>query len=115
MVWGDEWESRIKRVITKDCKLFLPLISSHTQARSEGVFRREWTWAVERDEGIQGKRFILPLIIDEQTAAVKGDGLLVPERFLAKHFEYAISGEIPESLRQLLVEEIRNIRREGGA
>ena len=44
---GDAWDQKIRRQI-RECALFMPIISSHTQARHEGYFRREWKQAVER-------------------------------------------------------------------
>ena len=38
---GDEWDRRIRRQI-RDCALFVPIISKHSQARPEGYFRLEW-------------------------------------------------------------------------
>ena len=41
---GDAWDSKIKRQI-RECALFLPVISAHTQERSKGYLRREWNLA----------------------------------------------------------------------
>src|ERR1700678_4042718 len=74
---GDEWDAKIRRQI-KDCLLFLPIISSATQARHEGYFRIEWDLAAERARGIaSGVPFILPIVIDETREA----DALVPDRF----------------------------------
>jgi len=35
---GDAWDQKIRRQI-KECALFMPIISSRTQARGEGYFR----------------------------------------------------------------------------
>ena len=35
---GDAWDSQIKKQI-HDCALFIPVISAHTNARTEGYFR----------------------------------------------------------------------------
>ncbi len=37
---GDIWDQKIRREI-RDCALFIPIISQHTQERLEGYFRRE--------------------------------------------------------------------------
>lgn len=108
--WGDDWEISIKRGINSSM-LFIPLISSNTEQRDEGVFRKEWGWACDRDQGIQGRRYILPLIIDETTANSSVDDLLVHECIRAKQFKMAIGGELNEELRKLLVDEVRNMRR----
>ena len=44
---GDAWDQEIRRQI-RDCALFIPIISSNTQARLEGYFRREWKLAAAR-------------------------------------------------------------------
>jgi hypothetical protein len=44
---GDAWDRRIREQI-HNCRLFMPLISAHTEGRDEGYFRREWRLAVER-------------------------------------------------------------------
>ena len=52
---GDAWDSQIKKQI-HDCALFVPLISAHTNARTEGYFRREWNLATRRLENIARRR-----------------------------------------------------------
>ena len=37
---GDAWDQSIRRQI-RECTLFIAVISAHTEARSEGYFRRE--------------------------------------------------------------------------
>jgi len=44
---GDAWDQLIRRRI-RECALFVPVISSHTQSRLEGYFRLEWKLAIER-------------------------------------------------------------------
>ena len=44
---GDVWDRQIRQQI-HDCRLFIALISAHTEARDEGYFRREWRLAIER-------------------------------------------------------------------
>lgn len=107
---GDDWAREIKRHIAKDCKLFFPLISSNTERRPEGYFRREWEWAATRDEGIQGRKFIMPLLIDSEAATKVVDDLSIPDRFRSKHAEPAIGGHLSEELRAQLKKEIRGIR-----
>ncbi len=45
---GDAWDQKIRHQI-RDCALFVPIISAHTQARPEGYFRLEWKLAVDRN------------------------------------------------------------------
>jgi TolB-like protein len=62
---GDAWDRHIRDQI-QQCRLFLPLISSHSEARDEGYFRREWRLAVERAGDMDERRaFIVPVVIDD--------------------------------------------------
>ena len=75
---GDSWDAKIKKQI-RECALFLPIVSTHTQERTEGYFRREWLLAVERTRDMaQGVAFIVPVVIDETR---EGDAT-VPEEFM---------------------------------
>ena len=107
---GDDWEHVIHRTISKDCQLFIALISSNTQLRNEGVFRKEWGWAVERDSGIFGKKFILPLFIDSKVTNIPNEQLLVNPRFTELHIEQAIDGTLSEELVTLMKNRVREIR-----
>ena len=64
---GDAWDQKIRRQI-KDCALFVPIISAHTQARPEGYFRLEWKLAVDRSHLMAAeKAFLVPVIVDATT------------------------------------------------
>lgn len=74
---GDAWDQKIREQI-RDCVFFVPLISAHTQSRTEGYFRLEWKLAVDRSHLMASERaFLLPVVIDETPQAEA----LVPERF----------------------------------
>ncbi len=76
---GDAWDQKIRRQI-RECDYFMPIVSSHTEARREGYFRREWRLAVERSLDMADDRtFLLPVVIDDTD---KGSAS-VPEKFLA--------------------------------
>lgn len=61
---GDAWDRRIREQI-HDCRLFIAVISAHTEARDEGYFRREWRLAVERaGDMAEDKAFLVPVAID---------------------------------------------------
>jgi TolB-like protein/Tfp pilus assembly protein PilF len=61
---GDAWDRRIRTQI-HDCRLFIAVISGHTETRDEGYFRREWRLAVERaGDMAEDKTFIVPVAID---------------------------------------------------
>jgi TolB-like protein/Tfp pilus assembly protein PilF len=87
---GDVWETTILERINS-CRLFIPLISANSNARSEGYFRREWNLAVDRTHGMHESRpFLIPIVIDGTSDAEA----LVPERFRRTHWSRFIGGEI---------------------
>jgi TolB-like protein/tetratricopeptide (TPR) repeat protein len=74
---GDAWDRRIRERI-HDCRLFIALISVHTEARDEGYFRREWSLAADRTRDMAYKRaFLVPVVIDGTLER----GASVPEKF----------------------------------
>ena len=74
---GDAWDASIRRQI-KECALFVPIISTTTNARSEGYFRLEWKLAVDRSHLMaEDQAFLLPIVIDATLDA----NARVPERF----------------------------------
>jgi len=75
---GDTWDAKIRGQIGA-CALFLPIISTQTQARAEGYFRREWKLADHRTEDMGRRRaFLVPVCIDD-TKDADAD---VPDSFL---------------------------------
>jgi len=88
---GDAWDAEIRRQI-RDCALFVPIVSKHTETRSEGYFRLEWRLAVERSRLIADDRpFLLPVVVDDTPE----QGARVPDAFLAR--QWTRLGE-PQSL-----------------
>ena len=86
---GDSWDAKIKKQI-RECALFLPLVSAHTEERSEGYFRREWLLAVERTRDMAaGRTFIVPVVIDDTPEA----GTAVPEEFMRYQWTRLTNGE----------------------
>jgi len=76
---GDAWDQKIRKQI-RDCDYFIALVSSRTEARHEGYFRREWRLAVERTlDMADDHTFLLPIVIDDTDQA----SARVPEKFLA--------------------------------
>ena len=74
---GDAWDASIRKQI-KDCALFVPIISSNTQAREEGYFRLEWKLAVDRSHLMaDDKTFFLPVVIDDTS----DPAARVPDKF----------------------------------
>jgi TolB-like protein/Flp pilus assembly protein TadD len=99
---GDAWDQLIRRRI-RECRLFVPVISAHTQSRLEGYFRLEWRLAVERSHLMaDGKAFIVPVTID----AIDERHAEVPEAFRAVQWTH-LPGAAPTPafitrVRQLL-------------
>jgi TolB-like protein len=94
---GDAWDQKIREQI-RECDYFMPLISSQTQARREGYFRREWRLAVERTlDMADDHTFLLPVVIDDTGQA----GARVPERFLAVQWTRAPGGRPTAALEAL--------------
>ena len=76
---GDAWDQNIRDQI-KDCALFVPVVSVHTEARGEGYFRLEWKLADERTHLMaKGVPFLLPVVVD---ATADGEAM-VPDSFRA--------------------------------
>ena len=95
---GDVWDQKIRRQI-KDCALFVAIISTHTQAREEGYFRREWRMAVDRTHDMaENRAFIVPVIVDDTREADAN----VPEQFLKAHCTRLPGGEpTPQFVEQV--------------
>ena len=76
---SDDWENGVRRQV-RECALFVPVVSAHTQARTEGYFRLEWHHAEQRSRLMaRGRAFIVPVSVDGTAEA----GAFVPEAFLA--------------------------------
>ena len=88
---GDSWDRQIRERI-HDCRLFIALISAHTEARDEGSFRREWKLAVDRTQDmLEKKAFLLPVAID----ATPERGAAVPDKFHEVQWTRLSGGEAP--------------------
>jgi TolB-like protein/Flp pilus assembly protein TadD len=99
---GDAWDRRIREQI-HECRLFIALISAHSDARDEGYFRREWRLAVERaGDMAEGKAFLVPVVIDGTTER----GAAVPDKFRELQWTRLPDGETSpafvERVRRLL-------------
>jgi TolB-like protein/Flp pilus assembly protein TadD len=79
---GDAWDRKIRKQI-RECALFLPIVSVHSDARQEGYFRREWRLAVERSGDMaEDKTFVVPVAIDDTSER----SARVPDAF--KHVQW---------------------------
>jgi TolB-like protein/tetratricopeptide (TPR) repeat protein len=81
---GDAWDASIRKQI-KECALFIPIISSNTEAREEGYFRLEWKLAVDRSHLMaDNKAFFFPAILGGVTEAEA----LVPDKFRERQWTH---------------------------
>ena len=88
---GDAWDHKIRQQI-RDCALFIPIVSEHTQARAEGYFRLEWRLAEERTYLMgRARAFVVPVSVDG-TPERDAD---VPESFLKVHWTRLLGGVTP--------------------
>jgi hypothetical protein len=99
---GQSFESEIKQHIANKCSCFVPILSRNTEHRDEGFFRKEWNWAVDREQGIdRGKAFIVPVIVDDTDAkSLKHQDKL--RRFSELHILHLEGGQVtPEFVQRM--------------
>jgi hypothetical protein len=110
---GDRWEEEILTSIRRDIRLFLPVISQHTENREEGYIFKEWREAVERARGIPpgGRTFIVPIVIDVDYDGTPTRYRQVPEAFTVPHWGRAPGGDPDDQLIDALKDAIRETRR----
>jgi hypothetical protein len=99
---GEAWDASIRQQI-RGCAVFLAVISTNTQRRREGYFRREWNLAVERTLGMaHDAPFVLPVVVDDTT---EGEAS-VPDPFLRAQWTRLPHGipstQFVEQVRRLL-------------
>src|SRR6185503_15952354 len=93
---GDAWDASIRKKI-KDCALFVPIISTNTDARSEGYFRLEWKLAVDRSHLMADDHaFLLPVVVDRTADATAR----VPDKFREVQWTHLPGGEAAPSFAQ---------------
>ena len=103
---GDAWDQSIRRQI-RECALFVPVVSAHTDARREGYFRLEWKLAVDRTHSMSERApYLVPIVIDDTSDSAAD----VPDRFRAVQWTRLPAGETPpafvERIQRLLRGEI---------
>lgn len=106
---GDDWQQKIRQAIN-GCYLFLPLLSANTETREEGFFREEWALASERSRRIQGRKFIIPVVVDREYDGNAGRFQLVPDSFPRTHFGHAPDGSLNDDLLKEITRLIRERR-----
>ena len=93
---GDVWDHTIRQQI-HECTLFIPVISAHTDERSEGYFRLEWKLAVDRSHLMADDTpFLFPVVIDDTPDAIAR----VPDKFRAVQWTRLPAGEAPPAFCQ---------------
>ena len=98
---GDSFDNKIYDNIQR-CSLFLPVLSHNTEARTEGFFRREWRYALDREMGIAPDvPFVIPIAIDDTT---RFDTL--PPRFRELHITVLRQGQVTEEF----IDRLKQIR-----
>ena len=110
---GDAWEREILTAIRRTVRLFVPIISASTEREGEGYVFREWRAAEHRSLSIMGRRFIVPVVIDEDYAGDPSRYRRIPDAFWDCDFGHAPAGDLDERLAAMLRHEIRNMRRPG--
>lgn len=108
---GDPWWPVIEQNIAT-CDVFLPVISSNTNRRDEGIFIREWNRALERlrDMDRATARLIHPVIIDDTPeSAVSFSG------FREFHYARAAGGEAKPEFIKALTDIVRERRLKAAA
>ena len=97
---GDDYDRKIQKNIAR-CSYFIPVVSANTERRTEGYFRREWSYAIDRTRNMADDAiFILPMCVDETNAAVAR----VPDKFRALHITPASGGDPPGAFVRRLQE-----------
>ena len=99
---GDAWDRSIRQHI-RECGLFVPVISAHSDARREGYFRREWKLAVDRTHDMSERvAFLVPVVVDDTSDSLAD----VPDRFREVQWTRLPGGKTPpafvERVRRLL-------------
>jgi TolB-like protein/Tfp pilus assembly protein PilF len=93
---GDAWDASIRKKI-KECMLFVPIISTNTDSRSEGYFRLEWKLAVDRSHLMADDRtFLLPVVIDDTPETMAR----VPDRFRERQWTRLPGGVTPAAFAE---------------
>ncbi|MBA4159833.1 MAG: toll/interleukin-1 receptor domain-containing protein [Gemmatimonadetes bacterium] len=110
---GDDWKKEILSAV-KRCRLFLPLLSANTEERTDGFFRREWNLAADRSVEIEGRKFILPTVIDPEFSGASGQYERVPEEFKAFQYNHAPGGHMSKDLKDALGLQLRHLHRRLG-
>jgi hypothetical protein len=108
---GDAWEREILSSISRSVRLFVPIISANTERADEGYVFREWAEATDRALEIPSRRFIVPVVIDDDYAGDPSHFRQIPDAFRRLQFGRAPGGDPDLDLKAMLIDEIRAMRR----
>jgi TIR domain-containing protein len=108
---GDAWEREILSSISRNVRLFVPIISANTERADEGYVFREWAEATDRALEIPSRRFIVPVVIDDDYDGDPSHFRQIPDAFRRLQFGRAPSGDPDLDLKAMLIDEIRAMRR----
>ncbi|MGW6700220.1 toll/interleukin-1 receptor domain-containing protein [Nocardia sp. NPDC055049] len=108
---GDAWEHEILCSIRRTVRLFVPIISANTEHAEEGYVFKEWYEAADRARSIPSRRFIVPVVIDDNYDLNPSRYRQMPDSFGRLHFGRAPGGEPDAGLIAVLKDEIRAMRR----
>jgi hypothetical protein len=112
---GDDWHAEILSAIRRTVGLFVPIISANTERVDEGYVFREWYEAVERSRTIQGRHFIVPVIVDDDYSGDPSAYRRTRDSFGHLQFGRAPGGEPDDDLTAALTLAIRAMRRSDDA
>jgi len=111
----EKWEEHLTAGLNR-CHLFLPLVSSNTEANIHGLVHAEWTAAVEGDrEFILGRRAVVPVLVDPDLHGDADRFRMIPKQFRGLKFGQAPGGRVNKELRELLIAALRDVGRRRSA
>jgi TIR domain len=108
---GDTWEREILSGISRNVRLFVPIISANTEHAEEGYVFKEWDEAADRARQIPSRRFIVPVVIDDDYGGDPSRYRQIPNMFRRLQFGRAPGGDPDVDLKATLTDEIRAMRR----
>jgi hypothetical protein len=107
----DAWESEILGGIRRTVRLFVPIISANTERAEDDYVFVEWREAVDRSRSIPSRRFIVPVIVDEDYQGDPSRYRQIPDDIGRLQFGHAPGGAPDPELLAMLTTEIRAMRR----
>ena len=99
---GEAWERETLTAVRRTVRLFVPIISANTEAEEEGYVFREWMVAIDRSRSIMGRRFIVPVVVDEDYDGDPSRYRQIPEDFRRLQFGRAPGGDPDAGLIAML-------------